>query len=546
MTKRLIPLLLALLTFPLGAQNNPPETEDPNLVLFLQEEDLADRPAFETENGQLTLFGRWTSESYLAQKYIELNDYVSAKPHILEAIRIYNATEDEDIRANSVTRLYCDLADTYPIASDSVRINVAKAAAVTRNHLDTLYVRYYRARLAALNQDTETYLEQRDYCLADPQITRINPNAVLFFGLIDDVMAHRPDSLEAGVARFSRIRRMKVIANLCERYGMEDMAFRLEKVIVNKMEDAVAQMNQSHLHALDVSMGKAALNATLQEREAEISRISRTAVILIIVLLLSIILFLWLHTRNLQKTNEKVRLANEAKTRFVQNMSHEVRTPLNAIVGFSQLLSLPDGTLDPKEKEEYAGYVINSSQMLTMLLDDILNASTMDKGEYRIVYSDGDCHHICKVAMSSAEHRLQPGVKMYYAPESPAPIPLRTDLRRVEQILINLLTNACKHTDRGEIRLSSSLSEHPGLLTLAVTDTGSGVPPEDAEKIFGRFTKLNEFVQGTGLGLSICRDIATRLGGEVYLDTSYTQGGARFVLTIPLEPTNNQTNNPSA
>lgn len=113
--------------------------------------------------------------------------------------------------------------------------------------------------------------------------------------------------------------------------------------------------------------------------------------------------------------------------------------------------------------------------------------------------------------------------------------PFRTDPRRVQQILINLLTNACKHTASGEIRVGYSLTENPGEVTFYVEDTGPGVPADQAERIFERFTKLDEFVQGTGLGLSICREIADKMGGRVFLDTSYT-GGARFVFVLPETP----------
>ena len=102
--------------------------------------------------------------------------------------------------------------------------------------------------------------------------------------------------------------------------------------------------------------------------------------------------------------------------------------------------------------------------------------------------------------------------------------------------LINMLTNACKHTEKGEIRLASSISANPGYVTFTVTDTGTGVPPEQAEVIFERFVKLNGFVQGTGLGLSICRDIARQMGARIYLDTTYTAGGARFVFVVPVNP----------
>ena len=145
---------------------------------------------------------------------------------------------------------------------------------------------------------------------------------------------------------------------------------------------------------------------------------------------------------------------------------------------------------------------------------------------------------MAQAAISSAEHRLQPGVKLYYQPENQAPFPFTTDPRRVQQILINLITNACKHTSEGEIKVTSSLTDCPGYVSYAVTDTGPGIPADQAEAIFDRFTKLNEYVQGTGLGLSICRDIAGRMGAKVYLDTSYQGKGARFVFEVPVKPLN--------
>ena len=102
----------------------------------------------------------------------------------------------------------------------------------------------------------------------------------------------------------------------------------------------------------------------------------------------------------------------------------------------------------------------------------------------------------------------------------------------MQQILINFLTNACKHTTSGQIVIASSLTENPGYITFSVADTGPGVPPEKAESIFDRFVKLDSSKQGAGLGLSICRIMADSLGGKVWLDTQYNDG-ARFVLIIP-------------
>ena len=481
-------------------------------------------------------YGVWTSSKYLADIYIRHNDYVSAKPHLLQAIKLYNTTSEESIRRESPTRLYCDLADTYPIASDSVRININLARKNAKFHLDSLRCTYYDLRIAALDNDMEKYMQLRDICKNDPQFPTITRNSRMFFSLIDACRDGSIIEREEDIYQLATVREMKVIANLCENWGHKEFAFNVEKKLVNLMEALISDTNLSRITELDVTMGKAALNAELVSKEQQLSRVSRLVSFLLAIVLFVTALLSLIHIRQLKKANQQVVLANAAKTRFVQNMSHEVRTPLNAIVGFSQLLALPDGSLTPEEKEEFSGHIVNNTKMLTMLLDDILNASSMDKGEYRITYEEGEKNFMCLAAISSAEHRLQPGVKMYYVPEEEEPFTFRTDPRRVQQILINLLTNSCKHTTEGEIRLARSLAENPGFVTFSVTDTGSGVPADQAEKIFERFTKLNEFVQGTGLGLSICRDIATRMGAKVLLDTNYPGPGARFVFIVPINP----------
>ncbi len=168
-----------------------------------------------------------------------------------------------------------------------------------------------------------------------------------------------------------------------------------------------------------------------------------------------------------------------------------------------------------------------------MLLDDIIQSSAMDAGGYKVNIGDAECKSICHLALKSVEHRLQPGVQLEFCPAMALPFHFQTDPLRVQQLLTNMLTNACKHTREGEIRLGCSLDEAADKIRFSIEDTGPGIPADQAERIFERFVKLNEFVQGTGLGLSICREIAGKLDGRVWLDTSYT-GGARFLLELPL------------
>ena len=489
------------------------------------------------------VYGQWMGYRYMIALYIDQGDYITAKKYIFKALEIYENTDDPVVKRQSICRLYCDLSDTYVIGSDSVRVNVGKAIKSAKVHMDTLRCEYHLAKIAAYDKDLDAYYRHRDYCISDPMLGTISRTAAKLFATLDSIIGGTFDYDTVKDLAFSRVREVKYIANVAEVYGYKDQAFEIERLLVWKFEDLFADSNQSKLTELDARLGNYRLNADLREKEAEVNRILSRVTLLISALLLGIMIFLIFHigtlrrnNRKLREANERVMLADAAKTRFVQNMSHEVRTPLNAIVGFSQLLSLPDGSFSEEEKDEFAGHIVNNTKMLTMLLDDILNTSAMDSGNYRISYEEGECSFMCNAAISSAEHRLQPGVRMYYEPQFEGSFTFRTDPRRVQQIIINLLTNACKHTTKGEIKLACSLEENPGEVTFSVTDTGPGVPADQAEKIFERFTKLNEFVQGTGLGLSICRDIASKMGGRVWLDTTYTGGGARFVFTVPVNP----------
>ena len=237
--------------------------------------------------------------------------------------------------------------------------------------------------------------------------------------------------------------------------------------------------------------------------------------------------------KELQTEKERAERSDQLKTMFVQNVSHEIRTPLNAVVGFSQLLSLPDDVISSQEKEEYVKYIQNNSELLIMLVNDILSIGDVERGQFIVTISDVRCNDVCRQSMKTTETRLPEGVKMYYTSEVDDDYTIKSDEHRIQQVLVNFLTNACKHTEKGEIHVHSSLTEKPGMITFSVTDTGTGVPADEAEHIFERFTKLNAFKQGEGLGLSICKTIATILKGDVHLDTSYTNG-ARFVFQQPL------------
>ena len=516
--------------------------------------------AFELLNEMIQLseqegdeYGLWQALRFLAVLYQQQNDLVNSRRYLKRGLEIYENSTDPTIRRQTVARQYCDLADTYDIGTDSARLYYSKAWTEAKQLLDTVRCTYYDALQAAFDDDLPAYRKARDYCLSSSSFHSMISHGATCFRIIEDLMARREPPRER-LDSINGTKQRHYLGRLAYKNELLNAAYYLTYQEFSSTQSKLIALNDAHLSELASQWERSRMTSELALKSAQVRRIMHIMEILLAVVLLGALLFAWLHIRNLRRANErdekrieelkeaneKVRLADAAKTRFVQNMSHEVRTPLNAIVGFSQLLSLPDGSFPEEEKEEFASHIINNSKMLTMLLDDILNTSAMDSGNYRISYEDGEVNYICEAAISSAEHRLQPGVTMRYVPEGDgAPFHFRTDPRRVQQILINLLTNACKHTAQGQIILSSSLTALPGYVRFAVTDTGTGVPPEQAEAIFNRFTKLNDFVQGTGLGLSICRDIAGRMGSKVYLDTTYTAGGARFIFDVPVEPDEN-------
>ena len=233
---------------------------------------------------------------------------------------------------------------------------------------------------------------------------------------------------------------------------------------------------------------------------------------------------------------EEANKANEAsrmKSRFVQNLSHDIRTPLNAIVGYSQLLAMPGDVLTEDEKSEFAEYINDSADMLTMLIDDVLSVSDIENNILSINIGDTFPNSVCMKAINCSKMRVQVGVEMYYTSEVDNSFKFKTDSKRVQQIMVNFLSNACKHTTEGEIHVHCSTSENPGSVTFTVTDTGCGVSPDKAEQIFKRFNTGGK-APSHGLGLDICRDLARRLGGNIGLDQTYTNG-AKFFLTLPLE-----------
>lgn len=228
---------------------------------------------------------------------------------------------------------------------------------------------------------------------------------------------------------------------------------------------------------------------------------------------------------------DEAQRANRLKNEFVNNMSHEVKTPLDAIVEYSQLIV--DGMDDDKRKyyQRFAQLVTLNGELLRTLVNDVLEISELESPRMKLKRVPVSLNSICNMAIGSANIHLNEGVSMSFV-EQPDMM-IKTDNRRVEQVLINLLNNAAKFTTKGSISLSYKVDSDAGTVTFSVADTGLGIPKGKEDIIFERFEKLDSSTQGSGLGLHICRLIAQLLKGRIWVDTTY-RNGARFLFTIPI------------
>ena len=226
---------------------------------------------------------------------------------------------------------------------------------------------------------------------------------------------------------------------------------------------------------------------------------------------------------------EKAEESNRLKTAFLANISHEIRTPLNAIVGFSDLLI---GVESKDEKEEYIGIIKKNNKVLLQLITDILDLSKIEAETLDLQLSDTDANKLCADAILSCRIRLGAHVPIIFE-DHISYCHLMTDKNRVHQVISNLINNALKFTETGDIRVGYHIIDN-NTIRFYVKDTGVGIKKEQVDSIFDRFVKLDSFAQGTGLGLAICKKIVERLNGTIGVDSEWGKGSC-FWFTLPYE-----------
>ena len=299
---------------------------------------------------------------------------------------------------------------------------------------------------------------------------------------------------------------------------------------------------RQHLDELNTLFQIDELKTEQQRTKFRYTLIAASSIVLALVVLL---IFGRRNTIRQKKVNEQLRIANERaivsskmKTEFIRNISHEIRTPLNIVSGFTQILTSPDMDMPAGSKRDIQERVTENTDRITKLVDRMLELSDVNN---ETLIDRNDQTNALNIVSQAIDYS---GIALHTRPgnadaavvfntldneELASSVALLTNSRYAVHALAQLLENAVKFTNEGSITLRMTSSGTK--VCFSVEDTGIGIPADQTEHIFEEFVQLNEFADGAGIGLTVARSIAQRMGGNLWLDTDYTQG-ARFVLEL--------------
>lgn len=295
----------------------------------------------------------------------------------------------------------------------------------------------------------------------------------------------------------------------------------------------------------EMSMGDiATMNAKLhnielrQEADKAVQQrnLIATAAVMGFLLITIVSAFIIIHrqrkaNQELAKTRDIAIKANEMKSQFIQNMSHEFRTPINHVYGYAQLLNEESVTSDNDNMKEMTRAICKGSESLVGMIEDIIMISNIDTSTEEVTLKDVTLSEIIENAISLASPKLNTNmVEIKTVLDVAGDTTIKTNRDMFIHMLRNIISNAIKFTKTGEIVVRASKDDNQ--LVLSVTDTGCGIAAEHREHIFERFYKADSFVPGAGLGLSVCRTIAEKIGATVSLDDTYKESGSRFIIKV--------------
>lgn len=276
----------------------------------------------------------------------------------------------------------------------------------------------------------------------------------------------------------------------------------------------------------------------LEDENVKLKRVYVYTIIGVVILILALIL--WQHhvrikrlekeNAQLEKARKKAEKAFDMKNEFINNITNELRAPLNPIEGFTDILATQDYDLRPEEREELSKMIKNSSKHITKIIDEMAELSFYESKKSLPVNYTMSPNHLCRHMVDALRPKCKQGVRMFFETELPEEFELHTNYEAVEALLRHLIENAIQYTEKGVITVACS--EYGEMLRVSVTDTGKGIPAEHRGNIFNTFREIGDNQKLQGLGLVICQSIVKLLGGKLWLDESYTDG-SRFIFELP-------------
>lgn len=237
------------------------------------------------------------------------------------------------------------------------------------------------------------------------------------------------------------------------------------------------------------------------------------------------------HMKQLKKAYDHALESDRMKTAFIKNVSHEVRTPLNIISGFAQVISNPDLASGIEDRQKIADMMQKNARIITSLIDEMLELSNSETAKDVVKEDQVELNKVLRDLFQENKNLASKETVLRFESSLNEDYVITTNKMMLKRIVSSLVDNAIKNTSKGAVTLKVAADKDN--LTLIVEDTGKGIPANEAEHIFERFFKIDSFKEGLGLGLPLCRSMTERLGGTVRLDTEY-KTGARFIVTLPL------------
>ncbi len=472
----------------------------------------------------------------IAKELIRTGRYDEAKPWLLRQDTLF-------IEAKNHPK-----SDSVFVDEMKAEINYSKALlAHALGHTDEAERAFSEYRSTQMAQQLGSIIASNEYLM----LTHRYDEAARNYTKLEEYL--KQSGYNADIENIGRYILPKFRANMLA--GNRDSALAVAALVAQYFDTALVRQKISDADLLATVYDTEGKERQIAEQRAELSqqRLFTVGIVLII-----IVIFFHIHAiqrrkafKKLNETNRQLMEANmraeessRMKTKFIQQISHEVRTPLNVLSGFTQVLADPNIEIDNNELQSISKKIVDNSERITHLVDKMLDLSLVNSDADIECNDKVSAEEVAQMAIKQSEIRKADHLEFELQIDDNAEqLTLTTNQKAAVKALMLLLDNAMKfthplafkeHKEAGhKEHVALKVSKQGKMVIFSVEDTGIGVPTEQAENIFTEFVQLDEYSDGTGIGLSIARALARHMKGDITLDTTYTPG-ARFVLALPL------------